>query len=402
MKFLHTSDWQLGRPFSHVEDPAKRQSLRQVRLDAIGRIGEAAHDNGCAFVVVAGDLFDSTTPDDTTVHEACVRIGRMGLDVYAIPGNHDHAGPDGVWEQPFFLRHAARAPNLHILVERKPVVRNDAVILPFPLFRRQDSGDVLDWIRKPGALEGLPEDRPWIALAHGSVQDFGGESDRDEDDDASVQPNLLDLDALRKAARPDFIALGDWHGCKGIAADAWYSGTPEQDRFPKGAGYRAGLALVVDVPGRGAPPVATPVETGAVRWTELSAHLSDSASLDDLARRLGGPAAGDAPGSCLRLVLDGFLGFGDRKRLDEEVLRDARAAAMRFKLEDRVVPKPSAAELDSLRNRAVDPLISRVAARLDDRSRDPARSEEDRRAALAALEQLYLLANPGNGRTPRP
>ena len=212
------------------------------------------------------------------------------------------------------------------------------MILPFPLFRRQDSGDVLDWIRKPGALEGLPEDRPWIALAHGSVQDFGGESDRDEDDDASVQPNLLDLDALRKAARPDFIALGDWHGCKGIAADAWYSGTPEQDRFPKGAGYRAGLALVVDVPGRGAPPVATPVETGAVRWTERPPDtFSDAASLDLFEAQLKDLLRDRAGSDSLKLDLRGSLGFEDRKRLDR-ILTDARAATLRCKVRDEVRP----------------------------------------------------------------
>ena len=393
MKFLHTSDWQLGRPFSRVDDTDKRHALRQVRLDAVDRIAAAARDNGCSFVVVAGDLFDSTTPDDTTVRDACVRIGRAGLDVYAIPGNHDHAGPDGVWERDF-LRNAVRlnAPNFHVLTAREPVVRDDAVILPFPLFRRQDAGDVLGWVRAPGALDGLPQDRPWIVLAHGSVQDFGEGAALDEDDDSS-QPNLLDLDALRAAVRPDYIALGDWHGCKRVAADAWYSGTPEPDRFPKGGDYRAGVALVVDVPARGAPPSVAPVETGAVRWIEPApVAFAGEESLAAFETLLDGLLRGRTGQDSLKLSLSGFLGFEERRRLDE-LLRAAKAATLRFKAEDRVVPKPSDAELAALRDRAADPLIARVAARLDERSRDPALAEADRRVALDALRELYLTAN---------
>ena len=60
--FIHTADWQIGKPYRQIADEQKRFKLQQERLTAIGRIRDAARMQGAAFVVVAGDLFDSPTP----------------------------------------------------------------------------------------------------------------------------------------------------------------------------------------------------------------------------------------------------------------------------------------------------------------------------------------------------
>jgi hypothetical protein len=36
--FIHTADWQLGKPFAGVTDPAKRALLQNERFQAIRRI----------------------------------------------------------------------------------------------------------------------------------------------------------------------------------------------------------------------------------------------------------------------------------------------------------------------------------------------------------------------------
>ncbi len=131
MKFIHTSDWQIGAPFARIDDPHKRALVRQARVDVIKRVGAVVHENGAAFVVVAGDLFDSPSVDKATVAAACSAIGQMEVPVYAIPGNHDHAGPGSIWDQEFFLREReALAPNLTVLTETEPFVEDGAVILP--------------------------------------------------------------------------------------------------------------------------------------------------------------------------------------------------------------------------------------------------------------------------------
>ncbi|MFN5695903.1 MAG: exonuclease SbcCD subunit D, partial [Cyanobacteriota bacterium] len=93
--FLHTADWQIGKPYARVTDPDKRSRLRQVRLEAIERIGATAA--GASFLVVAGDLFDSPTPARSDVSAVCAAIGRLELPVLVIPGNHDHGAPGSVW-----------------------------------------------------------------------------------------------------------------------------------------------------------------------------------------------------------------------------------------------------------------------------------------------------------------
>lgn len=61
MRFIHTSDWQLGKPFGRVPAEA-RAALGEARLDAIDRIAAAARANGAPLVLVAGDVFDSPEP----------------------------------------------------------------------------------------------------------------------------------------------------------------------------------------------------------------------------------------------------------------------------------------------------------------------------------------------------
>jgi hypothetical protein len=38
--FIHTADWQLGKPFSRVADNGKRTRLQEQRIAAIRRIGD--------------------------------------------------------------------------------------------------------------------------------------------------------------------------------------------------------------------------------------------------------------------------------------------------------------------------------------------------------------------------
>src|SRR5699024_558154 len=84
-------------------------------------------------------------------------------------------------------------------------------------------------------------------------------------------------------ARLDYLALGDWHGCKRIDARSWYSGTPEQERFKNND---AGCALIVDIDGPGADPVVTRHTTGQYPWHQLDCHLTVASDLSQLLQQL--------------------------------------------------------------------------------------------------------------------
>ena len=146
--FIHTADWQIGKPFLQIKDEQKRFKLRQERLNAIGRIRDVVRTEQSQFVLIAGDLFDSPTPSTTSVAEVLEEIGKMNVPVIVIPGNHDHGALGTVWYSDDFTKYQRQmAPNLMILLDSRPVEIEDAVILPCPLLRNQDNNDPTIWLR---------------------------------------------------------------------------------------------------------------------------------------------------------------------------------------------------------------------------------------------------------------
>ncbi|MEI7947689.1 MAG: DNA repair exonuclease [bacterium] len=386
MKILHTSDWQLGKPYARVGNPTSVALLQQERISAIKRLGIVARERGCLLIVVAGDLFDSSSVEKATVFAACAAIAETKLPVYVIPGNHDHAGAGGIWGQSFFKEVVANCPNLVVLDKPVPAILNDVVIFPCPLIRRQDARDVLEWLYSPDVLNGVPKDRPWVVLAHGSTQGFSSASD----EDSAGQSNLIELSRL-DMLNPDYVALGDWHGTKQVARNAWYSGTPEPDRFTKGGDHDPGNVLVVELASRGVAPQVEVVQTAGIRWHRMDFNFAGDESLTHFEANLSGLLGQRAQRDVMELSLSGYLGFeGDGKL--RRLLETLNAQLLRLKLLDDVHVMPSDEELMQLTQRE-DPLIAALAGKLkeDIQNPDPVLHSK----ALLALRELYVLVMKG-------
>jgi DNA repair exonuclease SbcCD nuclease subunit len=184
--FIHTADWQLGKPFAGVSDDHKRALLRDARVQAVRRIAAEVIQRRAEFVVVSGDLFDSSTPLNSTVSGACGAIGEMKVPVFVIPGNHDHGGPGSVWHQPFFQRERQQlAPNLNVLLTHDPVELGAAVLFPCPLLRRHEAADPTACLRTLTNLD-RHGTKARIVIAHGSTMDFGDALADDEDFSSSA------------------------------------------------------------------------------------------------------------------------------------------------------------------------------------------------------------------------
>jgi DNA repair exonuclease SbcCD nuclease subunit len=384
--FLHTADWQLGKPFAGVDDVQKRALLQNERLAVIKRLAAKAKEHHAEFVLVAGDLFDSPRATKSTVAAACSAIGDIRLPVFAIPGNHDHGGAGSLWEQEFFLREREHlAPNFRILLKAETVELENAVLFPCPLLRRHEAVDPTAWLRSSQQFDLQFGNKPRIVLAHGSVLNFGSLSD-DEESDAGA-PNLLDLPRLAENAF-DYVALGDWHGTKQVANKAWYSGTPELDRFIKGEDHNPGNVLVVEA-ARSQPPQVQCVRTGAIGWHELEFSFADDTSLVRLNELVDEKIGNRANVDLLRLHLKGSLGIEVATRLDE-MIEAWTARLLRIKLDNQTAIAPSPAELDGLTHRTGDPLISLVATKLA----TLATSGADQAAvARIALRELHAACN---------
>ena len=386
--FVHTADWQLGKPFSRVSDDEKRAALRKERIAAIRRIGDVVRAHDAAFVVVAGDVFDSNSPSNETVSAACDAIHSVGVPVYVIPGNHDHAGPGSVWEQPFFVGESQdRAPNLRVLLDAQPVTESGYVLLPCPLGRRQSLEDPCRWIQDFDF--GHLDDRPRIVLAHGSTLNFAQEND---EEDLNRQPNFIELANL-PIAHLDYVALGDWHGLVQTGERAWYSGSHETDRFPK-AGQTTGHILVVRA-GRGVPPDVTPVPTGHTRWLAHSATFATDAGPAALLDALNQISSGVTRQQVLlKLSLSGSLGLAGHAELGR-IIDSWQAGLLSLRLDKAVAIAPSPEEIEALAAAGTDSLIAHVAGALRD---EMARGGDDADTAGTAIALLHEFVHAGETR----
>lgn len=378
--FVHSADWQLGKPYGSVTEIEKRSMLQQERLGVVDRLRALVQQHQASFVVLAGDTFDSPSPNRSTVSAGCAAIGRLEVPVFLIPGNHDHGGPLGLWEQPFFLRERDQlAPNMRVLLSPEPVEIDGAVLLPCPLLRRHESSDLTAWLR-PGLIE-LERfgNKPRIVIAHGSVQGFGLDAD---DEEGGGAPNQLDLSRLDETSY-DYIALGDWHGTKQVGAKAWYSGTPELDRFPKGADYAGGHALVVKA-SRGSMPAVSPARTARIGWHAIAHTFLADADLDALVQLLDQLLGNRVGDDLLRLELSGSLGLDTMYRLDQ-LLESWQSRLLRIKLANHVTMAATATDIQALTARVQDPIIARVASLLAASLDDP----EAESVARVALQELH-------------
>ena len=377
--FIHTADWQLGKPFSRVDDPDGQALLRQERLSAIDRIGEVARDRQASFIVVAGDVFDSHLPPPRLISTALERIGQLPVPVYVIPGNHDYGGPGSLWLFDHMQREQqALAPNLRVLLHTEPLERDDAILLPCPLQHKKVATDPTAWLRELDIA--AFDDRPRIVLAHGSTVNFQAEVDAE---DEPGQTNFINLERLTPLLPEiDYIALGDWHGFVKAGEKAWYAGSHETDRFPR-TDQRPGHVALVDV-SRGGSPQVEPIPTGAVHWFEHAETFMASAGPHQLHASLE-RLRGDAGSKLMvKLRLDGHLSLEGHDAL-QSILATWSARTIHLRADNQVALQPSDDELAALTTRSDDPLISGVAQSLTE-----ALAAEGEEAELAAIALTLL------------
>jgi len=390
-RFIHTADWQIGKPYRQISDLEKRVKLQQERLNAIRRIRDAAHKCGATFLVVAGDLFDSPTPSTTAVLEVLEAVGEMEIPVLVIPGNHDHGALGTVWYREDFLRHQPEmAPNLKLLLERKPLELDQAVLLPCPLLRNQDSTDPSLWLRSHD-WSGINTNKVRIVLAHGGVHGFGGREYGLKEEVQVRSNNLLDLSALPQHAI-DYIALGDWHNLKKVSERAWYSGTPEPDRFDQGENNQRGQVLSVDV-SRGSTPNVEPISTGRIRWHNIRFRFNSDEDLNRFERQVDELTKGRVGRDLLRVEVSGSLSLAGHSRYDQ-IVTDLNNRLLRLRLKGECQQAPEAEELEQLTNRIEDPLIAQVAQQLQHQLQRSEEPDSDETAVIrTALCELFRFTN---------
>ena len=347
-RILHTADWQIGKPYRWIDDGQKQARLQQERVEVVGRIAEIVRQEAVDAVLVAGDLFDSSTVPTATVMEVLEVVGSMSCPVLVIPGNHDHGGVGGIWRREDLQRQMEdRAANLQLLLASEPVLVAGITVLPCPLLRQHESRNPLLWLEQLD-WQTLDPSAPRVVLAHGSVQGFGG--------DDSV--NRLALDRL-PSDELDYVALGDWHGLMSVDRQAWYPGTPEPDRFPNGPDDQRSQVLLVDLD-RGLPAEVKPHPTGRFQWHRITMTLNGDGDLARLEQRLSDCIGRRVGRDLLRLELNGQLGWSAHQTLQDRV-EDLRQQLLHLRLRGELHRLPTVLERDQFLGGLESPLVSAIA-----------------------------------------
>ena len=202
VRMLHTSD-------VHIFDSGSSITPFRAVIDT-------AIECDVDIVVIAGDLFDSSRVGDDAVKETILELGRLGMPVVVIPGNHDC-----VDERSIYHRIDLSSAGDHVFFVGDPAGQE----LVF-----EDLSLVI-WAR--GIESHDPQNRPltgyapadagyWsVVLTHGHYVPSSERSDR------SSQIRQEEIGELKC----HYLALGHWHRFVDVSegdVKAFYSGSPSE------------------------------------------------------------------------------------------------------------------------------------------------------------------------------
>lgn len=230
MRFLHTSDWHLGRSFHGVD-------LLGAQAAYLDHLVATVREERVEVVVVAGDVYDRALPPVDAVRlldDALDRLLGAGARVLVSSGNHDSPQRLG-----FGARRAERA-GLHLRTGladlHRPLLVRDAhgevalYALPYlePSMVADDLGTTASHQQVIGAALGRVRDdlrarasSRSVVAAHAFVT--GGAASQSERD-----IRVGGVDAVPQALFHgfDYTALGHLHGPQRLAETVRYSGSP--------------------------------------------------------------------------------------------------------------------------------------------------------------------------------
>ena len=284
MRFIHTSDWHLGRSFHQV-------GLLDAQAAFVDHLVETVRAESVDAVLVSGDVYDRALPAPDTVtllSEAVTRLIDAGTQVVLSSGNHDSAIRLG------FAASLLERAGLHIRSSLadvgRPVVVDGAAVYPLPYLEPSVAADPLGAAERThagvltAAMARVRADRkarglPSIVMSHAFVNG-GATSDSERDITvggvAMVHPRVFD--------GTGYVALGHLHGRQRITDTVRYSGSPVAMSFSEATHTKGSWLVDLDTAGVRVQQVEAPVlRPLAVLRGDLS-HLLEHAAYAEAER----------------------------------------------------------------------------------------------------------------------
>jgi exonuclease SbcD len=225
IRILHTSDLQLDAPFLFLGEGGQRH--RQQIRKTFAAIVEMAQREAYQMLLMAGDLFNSNRPSQSTVDAVLRLLGKVSMPICILPGNHDP------YDERSIYRRVTFPSNVTIFTD-------NLTSKIYPTLDLAIYGNAIT--SKDGGKRPLADIRPhlkarWhVAMAHGSV--ITGLAEKAEQ---PIYPKEIE------DCRMDYVALGDWHSfadhSQGLVR-ATYCGAPEPTAYDQeGAGFVSKVTL---------------------------------------------------------------------------------------------------------------------------------------------------------------
>ncbi|MFE9630802.1 exonuclease SbcCD subunit D [Streptomyces sp. NPDC006463] len=249
MKFLHTSDWHLGRSFHRV-------NLLGAQSVFVDHLVETVREREVDAVLVAGDIYDRAVPPLPAVElydQALHRLAELGVPTVMISGNHDSARRLGVGAglidragihlrtdpagcaEPVVLADVHGEVALYGLPYLEPALVKDEFSAE-KVSHEAVLGAAMDRIRADLAAR-APGTRS-VVLAHAFVT--GGQA---SDSERDITVGGVEAVPASVFDGVDYAALGHLHGCQTINERVRYSGSPLAYSFSE-ADHRKSMWLI--------------------------------------------------------------------------------------------------------------------------------------------------------------
>ena len=332
IRFLHTSDWQLGMTRRFLSEEAQAR-YTQARFDAIRTMGRIAKEKQCQFMLVCGDSFESNQVDRKTVARAIEALKDVSVPVYLLPGNHDPLNAASVYRSSTFIE--KKPAHVHIIENAEPVQVGEGfelVVAPW-LSKRPNGNPIVDLLNALPPAGSIKR----ICVGHGIIDIFT------PDKEAENVIAVSRLEAAISEGKVHFIALGDRHSLTKVGSGdrIWYSGTPESTDFRED---HSGSCQIVNLDG---DHVTTEeVKIGQWSFIEELVDLNTAADVESLRKKLE-----DIPNrerSVVKLVLKGSLTLSLHGILQNHILAAKDVLAGSLINEDNLLVIPNDTDFTDL------------------------------------------------------
>lgn len=199
LKFIHTSDWQLGKPNINL-CPESRSRYLDDQFENIRLLGELVNELNIKFVLVTGDIFDHHIPQKQVINRTLEQLNKFPVPIFLLPGNHDYLNPSTIWNDSDFREKLSE--KVVVIEKTEPYLIEElgVEIIGFPWTTKDPNKFDIS-----GAINNLGESRYCrLILAHGQVENYFGSQD-------NAKLRMSDLENAVREMGVCYIALGDRH-----------------------------------------------------------------------------------------------------------------------------------------------------------------------------------------------